>query len=131
MSCGTHNGSINETFIIETVYTSGNTNILSACTGFYTDTVVSCSGDAAIVLSSGETLFNTSIVPQIDATIDLGTLSKRFRNINTVSGSSTVWTTTSLNTGNVNLGNDSQGNSRIITADNSILVNDELFGGTY
>jgi hypothetical protein len=72
------------------------------------------------------------IIPVTDSTVDLGTTIKRFRNINTVSGTSTVWTsTTSVTTAALQLGLDSSGNTRTITADNSIIQNDTLLGGVY
>ena len=56
----------------------------------------------------------------------------RFRNINTVSGTSSVWTSTySVNTPNLNLGLDSSGITRTITANNSIIQDDVLLGGTF
>jgi hypothetical protein len=70
--------------------------------------------------------------PFIDATINLGTPIKRFRNINTVSGVSTVWTsTTSVTTAALELGLDSLFNIRTITANNSIIQNDILDGNSY
>jgi hypothetical protein len=118
---------INETFIIESVGDS-----IIACTQVVTNEVLSCSGDSKIVLSSGETIFNTSIIPNEDASIDIGQPLKRFRDINTVSGNSTVWTSTlKVNTPMLDLGNDSLGNLRQITANNSIIEDDTLLGGTY
>ena len=77
-------------------------------------------------------VIHDTIQPFIDGTTDLGIPSKRFREINTLSGNSTVWTSTiSVNTPNLNLGVDISGETRIITADNSIIQNDTLFGGTY
>jgi hypothetical protein len=72
------------------------------------------------------------ITPVTDSTVDLGTNIKRFRNINTISGTSSVWTsTTSVTTAALELGVDSSGNTRTITADNSIIQNDTLLGGVY
>jgi hypothetical protein len=72
------------------------------------------------------------ITPVIDSTVDLGTPIKRFRNINTISGTSSVWTsTTSVTTAALELGVDSGGNTRTITANNSIIQNDTLLGGVY
>ena len=52
--------------------------------------------------------------------------------VNTVSGSTTFWTASvEVQTPLLNLGNDSQGNSRIITANNSVIQSDTLFGGGY
>jgi hypothetical protein len=77
------------------------------------------------------TLYN-HIIPDTDNTIDLGSPIRRFRDINTVSGASTVWTaTTHVYTPELRLGLDSSGNTRNITADNSIIQDDCLNGGTY
>jgi hypothetical protein len=121
---------VNQTFIIEPAATGSGAT--SACTAIYTNTIISCSGDTEILLSSGETIFNTSIVPVNDATIDIGYPIKRFRDINTVSGTSSVWTSTiSVSTPLLDLGLDSQSNLRQINADNSIIQDDLLNGGTY
>lgn len=126
-----YHSDINETFIIEPLELSGGT-IVSACTAVFTNVVISCSGDSQINLFSGLTEFNTTLVPENDATIDVGIPIKRFRDINTVSGTSSVWTSTvSVTTPMLDLGNDSLGNSRQITANNSIIQNDTLLGGTY
>jgi len=126
-----YHSDINETFIIEPESLSGDT-IFSACTGVFTNTVFSCSGDSQINLFSGVTQFNTNIEPNVDASIDVGSPIKRFRNVNTVSGTSTVWTSTiKVTTPTLDLGNDSQGNSRQITANNSIIQDDTLLGGNF
>lgn len=126
-----YHSDINETFIIEPENLSGST-IVSACTAVFTNSVISCSGDSQINLYSGLTEFNTNIIPNEDNTIDVGSPVKRFRNINTVSGTSTVWTSTiKVTTPTLDLGNDSQGNLRQITANNSIIQDDSLLGGTY
>jgi len=73
-----------------------------------------------------------NINPVIDNTIDLGTILKRFRDINTVNGHSTFWTsTTSVTTAALVLGIDSSGYSRTITANNSIIQDDTLDNNTY
>jgi len=70
--------------------------------------------------------------PVTDNFINLGTPIKRFRDINTVSGTSTTWTsTTSVITPNLMLGLDSSGNTRTITANNSVIQDDILFGGGF
>lgn len=126
-----YHSDINETFIIEPAELSGGT-IVSACTAVFTNSVISCSGDSQINLFSGLTEFNTNLVPENDATIDVGIPIRRFRDINTVSGTSSVWTSTvSVTTPVLDLGNDSLGNPRQITANNSIIQNDTLLGGTY
>jgi len=84
-----------------------------------------------LFVTSGLTI-GGNIEPLIDSNSDIGTPIKRFRDINTVSGTSTVWSaTTRIYTPEVDLGLDSLGNSRIINANNSIIQNDTLLGGTY
>ncbi len=132
MSCSNNSSSINQTFIIEPMSLTGGTPVISACTAIYTNTIISCSGDSEIILGTGQTIFNTSIIPLLDGTIDVGIPLKRFRDINTVSGTSTVWTSTiSVTTPLLNLGIDSSGNTRQITANNSIIQDDFLNGGVY
>ena len=116
-----------------TNFTAGlSATTISACTSVQTNKLISCSGDTQISLSNGQAIFNTNITPNVDATIDVGTTLKRFRDINTVSGTSTVWTSTiKVTTPILDLGLDSQSNSRQITANNSIIQDDALLGGTY
>jgi hypothetical protein len=126
-----YHSDINETFIIEPENLSGST-IISACTSVFTNSVISCSSYSQINLYSGITEFNTNLVPDLDATIDVGTSVKRFRNINTVSGTSSVWSSTiKVTTPTLDLGDDSQGNLRQITANNSIIQDDTLLGGSF
>ncbi len=130
MSCENTSSNINQTFIIES--TGGAIPILSACTAFYTNHIISCDGDAEIILGTGQTIFNTTLIPLLDATIDVGIPTRRFRDINTVSGTSSVWTSTiSVTTPLLVLGIDSSGNTRQITANNSIIQDDFLNGGNY
>ena len=132
MSCSNNSSSINQMFIIEPMSLTGGTPVISACTAIYTNTIISCSGDAEIILGTGQTIFNTSIIPLLDATIDIGIPLQRFRDVNTVSGTSSVWTSTiSVTTPLLDLGLDSSGNTRQITADNSIVQDDFLNGGVY
>jgi len=80
---------------------------------------------------TGVTLHD-NIVPVTNETIDLGTPIKRFREINTLSGTSSYWTSTvKVITPELDLGLDGDSNSRIITANNSIIQNDILLGGNY
>ena len=51
--------SINETFIIEPV---DNAEIFSACTGFYTNAVISCSDNTTMFLNSGVISFNGNLL---------------------------------------------------------------------
>jgi hypothetical protein len=121
-TCG-DNG-LNVTFIVE-----GQD---SACSGISTNTVVSCSGNTSIDLSTNDVAIKGNILPKTTDTYDVGTPTKRFRNINTINGQSTVWTSTvQINTPNLSLGLDSLGNNRTITADNSIIQQDILNGGNY
>ena len=77
-------------------------------------------------------IIHSDLEPISDNTLNIGTTLKRFRDINTVSGTSSVWSSTiSLTTPNLILGLDSSGNTRIITANNSIIQDDSLNGGLY
>ena len=132
MSCSNTSSNINQTFIIEPLSITGGSPTLSACTTMFTNLVESCSGDTTISLTSGSTIFNNEIVPENDNTINIGSNIKRFREVNSVSGTSSYWSSSvSVTTPNLNLGNDSLGDSRIITANNSIMQTDTLNGGTY
>ncbi len=95
---------------------------VSACTGIYTSNLYGCS----------PITIHDDLLPSSDDTINLGTPIRRFRDINTVSGTSTVWTSTNVvNTPNLNLGLDSDNNQRTITANNSVIQDDILMGGNY
>lgn len=95
----------------------------SCITELYVENIFSC--DTGVTIHSDFT-------PSSDNTINLGTPIKRFRNINTVSGTSSVWTSTvKVNTPEIDLGLDSLGNQRIITANNSVIQQDVLNGGTF
>lgn len=123
---------INETFILEPIILTADTSTISACTAVYTNRVISCDGDATIFLGTGKIEVNSSIIPLVDAANDLGIAPLRFRNVNTVSGSSTVWSSSEkVITPVLDLGYDSQGFHRVLTADSSILQNDILNGGVY
>lgn len=107
-------------FTTSSTFTGGSGNCI---TELYVDNIYDC--------VSGITLHG-DIVPVTDNTINLGTVLKRFRNINTVSGTTTVWTaTTSVYTPELDLGLDSLGNQRKITANNSVIQNDTLNGGIF
>lgn len=140
------NGTITDWSIIQLGYTftggtvSGNTIFLSGLTAntINTNTIGSptdCVDDLYLAnlhgCVTGVTLHN-DIVPISNDTIDLGNPTTRFRDINTLSGTSTYWTSTiTVNTPQVDLGLDGLGNSRIITANNSVIQNDILNGGNY
>lgn len=77
-------------------------------------------------------ILHDDLLPVTDNTVNLGIPSRRFRDVNTVSGTSTTWTSTvNVITPNLDLGFDSSGNTRIITANNSIIQDDCLLGGQY
>ena len=95
----------------------------SCITELYVENIFSC--------DTGVTIHN-DFTPSLDNNINLGTPIKRFRDINTVSGTTTVWTSTiKVYTPELDLGLDSLGNSRIITANNSVIQNDILNGGIF
>jgi hypothetical protein len=95
----------------------------SCITDLYVENLHSC--------TTGITLHN-DIIPNNDGAINLGTPAKRFRDINTVSGTTTYWTSTvKVITPELDLGNDSLGNPRVINADDSIIQGDTLTGGIY
>jgi hypothetical protein len=96
----------------------------------YTENISAC--ESGVTINSNITIYETEIIPTSDNLIGVGSPSRRFRNVNTVSGTSTVWTATGIiYTPVLNLGLDSSGNTREITADNSIIQDDTLLGGTY
>lgn len=99
----------------------------------YTNTIEPCDPISGVTIAGLVTFLpNPTIQPTIDDNVTLGTSIRRFRDINTVSGTSTVWTSTiQVITPNLNLGLDSLGNQRTITANNSIIQNDILDGDTY
>jgi hypothetical protein len=104
---------------------------LYVCSGTtFTDIIDPCT--TGVTINSNFTVFPQRTLPTSDGTKDLGSPIRRFRNINTISGTSTVWTSTDrVITPNLDLGLDSQSNSRIITADNSVIQDDILNGGSY
>lgn len=121
------NGVVNN-LTATTVSVSGdlnvNGNIINCGTGStIVDIIEAC--DEVITLAS-------DIVPPSDNLISIGRPTRRFRDINVISGNSTVWTSTQeIITPQLNLGLDSLNNLRIITADNSIIQDDILTGGSY
>jgi hypothetical protein len=122
--------SINETFIFEVGVDSDSA--LSACTGVYTNRIVSCEGNATIFIKEDSIETTSSIIPLVDAENDLGTPLQRFRQINSVNGYSSVWSSSEkIITPELDLGEDDLDNHRVITANNSIIQNDILTGGSY
>ena len=101
-------------------FTGGSGNCI---TELYVENIFAC--------NTGVTI-HSDFTPVIDNTINLGTSIKRFRDINTVSGTTTVWSaTTKIYTPELDLGLDGLGNSRVITANNSIIQDDTLNGGAF
>lgn len=127
-NCSQGNISLNKTFIIS----STPVTPILPCTAYTTNLIFSCDGSKTLTFSGGTITPYKDIVPEIDDEINIGTPIRRFRDINTISGTSTVWTSTNqVITPNLNLGLDSQGNLRVITANNSIIQQDVLNGGNY
>ena len=107
-------------FTTSSIFTGGSGNCI---TELYVENLYDC--------VSGITLHG-DIIPVIDNTINLGTPIKRFRDINTVSGTTSVWTaTTKIYTPELDLGLDNLGNQRTITANSSVIQNDTLNGGIF
>lgn len=126
MSDCSNKGIINTTFIIDGLPDDNN------CNGVNTNRIISCSGDTSIELSQNDLLVTGNIIPSSDDAYMAGSISRRFREVNTVNGRSTIWTSTSkIVTPEIDLGTDSENNVRIITANNSIIKNDTIFGGSY
>lgn len=129
-NCG--NSGINKTFILEPMTTTGGTPVISACTAVFTNKVESCDSNTEILLLSGETVFNTDILPINDNELSIGYPTRRFRELNSFSGTTSIWSaTTRVVTPELQLGLDSSGNTRTITADNSVIQDDILNGGTF
>lgn len=130
MTCKNSSQNINKTFIIEPTPFSAST-VISPCGGVNTNEINSCSGDTRIDLAQGEIRINNDLIPD-NPSVSVGSETKRFRELNAISGSVSVWSaTTRTHTPALHLGQDSSGNTRTITADNSIIQNDILIGGTF
>ena len=134
------NNGISAQTISGNTYYSGGTELITIINNainqltFTGNTSGSCINDLFISNLHGCSVItlHNDINPNVDNVIELGTPLRRFRNINTVSGVSTYWTADiSISTPNLDLGLDSLSNSRIITANNSVIQNDTLNGGTY
>lgn len=124
-------------FTADTINISGdatiNGDIINCGTGstIYTNTIESCD-ISGVTINGAITIYPTEVVPTSDNLINFGSPTRRFRNVNTSSGTSTVWTSTGVvYTPVLDLGLDLSGNTRIITAESSIIQDDLLFGGSY
>jgi hypothetical protein len=117
----TDNVNLNDTIF----YNSGEVffnGIITACTGVHTSNIYGCS----------PITIHNDLLPVTDGDLDLGSTTKRFRDVNTISGTSTVWTVTNkIITPEIDLGLDSLGNNRVINANNSVIQNDILNGGIF
>lgn len=136
-------GDITKIFIVEggsNSFTGGTVNGSLTVTGniincdsgstIYTETIIAC--ESGVTINNAITVYQTEILPTSDDLINFGSPTRRFRNVNTVSGTSTVWTATGVvYTPVLNLGLDFSGDTRIITAESSIIQDDLLFGGVY
>jgi hypothetical protein len=128
VDCGSGNISLNKTFII------GAKPVIPVlpCSAYTTDLIFSCNGNKVFTFSGDTITPYMDIIPNEDGVLTLGTNIRRFRDVNTISGTSSVWTSTEVvNTPNLNLGVDSDGNQRNITADSSVIQNDILNGGIF
>ena len=124
MSCSTNTPNINKTFIIESIQA-----VVTGCTT-YSNLITDCSGGTITFDSNLEIVDN--IFPLTDLTSDIGTPLKRFREVNAYSGNTSIWIATqTVITPSLDLGLDSMSNTRIINANNSIIQDDTLLGGTY
>ena len=119
------NSNIRQNYIVT------NTNefdTFTACTGVWTSNIYGCSP----ITIQDQLILKGDTSPNSDNTINLGSTLNRFRDINTVSGTSSVWTSTiKVITPSIDLGLDSNNESRIINSNNSIIQNDILLGGSY
>lgn len=139
--CG--NSDITKIFVVEassSQFTGGTINgsltvngdIINCSSGatIYTENIVAC--ESGVTINHAITIYPTEVLPTSDNLINFGSPSRRYRNVNTVSGTSTVWTSTGVvYTPILNLGLDLSGSTRIITAENSIIQDDVLLGGSY
>ena len=123
-------------FSAETINITGDAtiggDIINCGSGstLYTENIVAC--ESGVTINNAFTVYPTEVLPTSDNLISLGSTSRRFRSINTVSGTSTVWTATGIiYTPILNLGLDLSGDTREITAENSIIQDDVLNGGSY
>ena len=98
-------------------------NCSSGSTAFF-NTISACTEDTINV--------GANLIPTVDNTFDVGSPIRRYREVNTVNGMSSIWASTvRVVTPEVTLGYDSQGELRILTANSSILQNDIINGGSY
>lgn len=137
--CG--GGDITKIYVVEpveTVVTSLTANTILTGSLTVEDDFYNCgSGSTAffnIISACTDNTINvgSSLTPIVDNSVDIGTSLRRYREVNTVNGMSTIWASTvRVITPEVTLGYDSQGELRILNANSSILQNDVINGGSY
>jgi hypothetical protein len=121
--------SLNETFIFDSIIDEGS---ISACEGILTNTIINCESGSTIFLNFESIETKEDVKPITDNVYDLGKKLKRFREINSVSGFTSVWVADEkIITPELVLGSDLEGTIRKITANNSIIQDDILIGGEY
>lgn len=137
--CG--GGDITKIYVVEPVATiiqslTANTILTGSLT--VEDDFYNCgSGSTAFFNTISACTDNTinvgsSLTPIVDNSVDIGTSLRRYREVNTVNGMSTIWASTvRVVTPEVTLGYDSMGELRILNANSSILQNDVINGGSY
>lgn len=137
--CG--GGDITKIYVVEPIATvvqslTANTIVTGSLT--IEDDLYNCSsGSTAFFNTISACTDNTinvgaNLVPTVDNTFDVGTPIRRYREVNTVNGMSSIWASTvRVVTPEVTLGYDSMGELRILNANSSILQNDVINGGSY
>lgn len=106
---------------------TGNTSA-SCITDLYVSNIYGCSP----IIVHDDVEIRADFTPDFDISRRVGTPLKRFRELNAYSGNTTLWLATQkVTTPQLELGLDSSGNTRTITADNSVIQDDCLLGGTY
>jgi len=109
---------------------SGDLFVCNSGSTIFTDFIDPCS--SGVTINSNFTVYEDFTQPTSDGTKTFGTPNRRFRDVNTISGTSTVWTSTDrVVTPELHLGLDSQNNNRTITANNSVIQDDVLDAGDY
>jgi hypothetical protein len=135
VSGGTYNsGATTLDFVGTNAATTFSVDVAGLRTSFTGNTSGTCITDLYIdnLYGCSPITVHDDFIPDTDNTLKLGTQVKRYRELNAYSGNTTVWyASQKVETPSLDLGLDSSGNTRIITADNSIIQFDVLKGGTY
>ena len=135
VSGGTYNtGTTSLDFVGTNSATTFSIDVTELRTSFTGNTSGDCITDLYIsnLYGCSPITLHDDIIPDTDNTLKLGTTLKRYRELNSYSGNTTVWyASQKVETPELHLGLDSSGNTRTITADNSIIQYDILKGGSY